>query len=39
LFVKMGLYKTYGTFWVDGIQLIKVDPNLPQPQPKLPPCK
>lgn len=39
LFVKMGLYKTYGTLWVDGIQLIKVDPNLSQPQPKLPPCK
>lgn len=39
LFVKMGLYKTYGTLWVDGIQLIQVDPNLPQPQPKLPPCR
>lgn len=39
LFVRMGLHKTHGTFWVDGIQLIEIDPSIPQPQTKLPPCK
>lgn len=39
LFVKMGLYKTYGTLWVDGIQLVQVDTNAPNPKPALPPCK
>ncbi len=39
LFVKAGLYKTYGTLWVDGVQLIQVDPNAPRAAVTLPPCE
>ena len=39
LFIKMGLYKTYGTFWVDGLQLTKVDSNLAGQRVGQPPCR
>ncbi len=39
LFIKMGLFKTYGTFWVDDVQLTKVDPNSPAPRTERPPCE
>jgi hypothetical protein len=39
IFLKMGLYKTFGTLWVDGIQLIQVDPGTVQPNAIVSPCK
>lgn len=37
LFVKAGLFKTFGTLWVDGIQLVQVDSRvLYQSDPMLP---
>ncbi len=36
VFINAGLYRTFGTFWIDGIQLIQVDLNAP---PVVTPCK
>ena len=39
LFVRQGLFNTFGTFWVDGIHLVQVAPQVVTPLVKLPPCK
>lgn len=38
LFIKIGLYRTYGKFWVDGLQLVQVDPSAPRSVVTGPPC-
>ncbi|MBI5033441.1 MAG: phospholipid carrier-dependent glycosyltransferase [Chloroflexi bacterium] len=39
LFVKVGLFNTFGTLWVDGIRLIQVDPRVPYQADPMVPCK
>lgn len=39
LFIKAGLHNTFGTLWVDGIQLTQIDPRAPASGAPLPPCK
>ena len=38
LFVKTGLYKTFGTLWADGIRLVQVDARAARSSSSLPPC-
>jgi hypothetical protein len=39
LFIKAGLHNTFGTLWVDGIQLTQIDPRASVSSAPLPPCK
>ena len=38
-FINLGLFQTYGTLWIDGIELVQVDSRAAQSPSLAPPCR